>query len=388
MRARVRVELADYAGAIEDAQIARTLGAGAEALELVAWSAHFLKDDATAVELGEEGARLASDANVRASCLTVSGWARTSRGELPAAQAQLEQAHAMATGPARTMAAAWLGAVRIFQGDTGAGLSLLGPLVTMGIGSWHSQPLTYAHMLRSMAFGYEGRPLEALRAVDEFEAETDRTGSSRFGGRAANIRGWILRGLGESALADESNQQALEVADAGRFIEPLSHAHLDLAAGALAAGRIDETVEHLDAVDAVQHLPHSLRWRHRLRARLLRARVAMSDGAWDVAEAEASGAVEAATELHAVRQLALAEVLVAEIRFRRGDAVDHAAVEGVLERLPRLAGLEAWWITADLADAANVDAWRTMAQRRAVDLASRAGPHRAAVEAAAARRFG
>src|SRR5439155_12722672 len=123
------------------------------------------------------------------------------------------------------------------------------------------------------------------------------------------------------------------------------------------------------------------------RARLLRARVAMAGGAWDVAEAEAAGAVDAATELHAVRQLALAELLLAEIRFCRGDAVDHAAVDAVVERLPRLAGLEAWWITADLADAANVGAWRVLAQRRAADLASRAGPHKAAVEASAARRF-
>src|SRR5581483_2867886 len=49
-RARVRIVRGEYQRAVEDAQEAGRMGAGAEALELIAWSAHFLKDDATAVE--------------------------------------------------------------------------------------------------------------------------------------------------------------------------------------------------------------------------------------------------------------------------------------------------------------------------------------------------
>jgi DNA-binding SARP family transcriptional activator len=386
-RARVRIVRGEYQRAIDDAQEARRLGAGAEALELIAWSAHFLKDDATAVEVGEEGARIAVDQQVRASCLTVSGWSRATGGDVKTAAPQLEQAYAMATGQTRTMAAAWLGGLVILQGRPDEGLSLISPLLTMGVGSLHSQPLTYAHMLGAIAFGYQGRPVEALASVDHLEAETARTGSPRFAGRADNIRGWILRTLGATSEADELNRHALEVSELGALTEPLSHAHLDLATGAVLRGELDEAVDHLDAVDAIQHLPHSLRWRHRLRSRLLRTRVAMANQAWDDAEADAAGAITAATELSATRQILLAQLLQAEARLRRGDAVDHAGIEALLEQLPASAGLEAWRITADLADAGSIDRWRALAQRRAADLAARAGPYRATVETAAAARF-
>ena len=386
-RARARIVRGEYQSAIDDAQEARRLGAGAEALELIAWSAHFLKDDATAVEVGEEGARIAVDPQVRASCLTVSGWSRATGGDVQAATPELEQAYAMATGQTRTVAAAWLGGLVILQGRPDEGLSLITPLLSMGIGSLHSQPLTYAHMLRAIAFGYQGRPVEALASVEALEAEIARTGSPRFAGRAANIQGWIVRNLGATSEADDLNQNALEVSDLGALIEPLSHAHLDLATGALGRAEVDDALAHLDAVDAIQHLPHSLRWRHRLRSRLLRTRIAMAGEAWDDAEAEAAGAIEMATGLSATRQLLLAQLLVAEVRLRRRDPVDLAAVETLLDRLPSSAGLEAWRVTADIADAADLDGWRALAQRRAADLASRSGPYRASVEADAARRF-
>jgi hypothetical protein len=84
----------------------------------------------------------------------------------------------------------------------------------------------------------------------------------------------------------------------------------------------------------------------------------------------------------------LAALVVADARLRRGEPVDLAGVDRLLAELPAVAGLEAWWITADLADAADVDAWRRLADERVAALAAHAGPHRRSLEREAARRTG
>src|SRR6202035_2234395 len=56
LRARVRMMLGDYHGAIADAGTASEFGAGAAALELRAWSSHYLREFADAARWADEGA--------------------------------------------------------------------------------------------------------------------------------------------------------------------------------------------------------------------------------------------------------------------------------------------------------------------------------------------
>jgi hypothetical protein len=73
---------------------------------------------------------------------------------------------------------------------------------------------------------------------------------------------------------------------------------------------------------------------------------------------------------------------------RLGVDVNHEEVARLLVRLEHLAGLEAWWLTAEVAREFGVDAWGDLASKRAGALRSRAGRYAEALEREAGRRLG
>jgi hypothetical protein len=76
-----------------------------------------------------------------------------------------------------------------------------------------------------------------------------------------------------------------------------------------------------------------------------------------------------------LRYVTLAELLESRARLGSGEPVDLDGIQTALDRLTEVAGLEAWWLTASLAQAAGVDAWMTLAERRVAELAGHAGPY-------------
>ena len=62
-----------YDEAAPDIAAARAAGAGAEALEVAAWSAHFQRHLTEARQLADEGVGLATDPVVQATCLSLAG---------------------------------------------------------------------------------------------------------------------------------------------------------------------------------------------------------------------------------------------------------------------------------------------------------------------------
>jgi hypothetical protein len=69
-------------------------------------------------------------------------------------------------------------------------------------------------------------------------------------------------------------------------------------------------------------------------------------------------------------------------------AVDLNEVGQLLLRLDEVAGLEAWWITGEVAAAFGVDEWEDLARRRVSELRTRAGGYTGALEREARRRLG
>jgi hypothetical protein len=69
-------------------------------------------------------------------------------------------------------------------------------------------------------------------------------------------------------------------------------------------------------------------------------------------------------------------VLEARARAALRMPVDHDDLDGVLARLPEYAGLEAWWMTAEVARELGVDRWRSRAEDGLAALAKRSGEHR------------
>jgi len=104
-----------------------------------------------------------------------------------------------------------------------------------------------------------------------------------------------------------------------------------------------------------------------------------------------AGAVEAftavvdeATRLAQRRYQVQGRLWLSLARRRAGERIPPEAVAADLDRLVAVAPLEAWWLTAEIADAFDVAAWSALAQARAEDLAARSGPYAATLRAAAA----
>src|SRR5207237_10155312 len=106
-------------------------------------------------------------------------------------------------------------------------------------------------------------------------------------------------------------------------------------------------------------------WHSQQRFGVLSARFALDRGDPDRAAETAAAVIADAEERGTARYHALAVLAAARARLAVGDPVDHDALDGVLGRLDRLAGLEAWLATAELAAAAGVGRLWRGGQRRA-----------------------
>jgi DNA-binding SARP family transcriptional activator len=389
LRARVRMMLGDYHGAIADAIAAGNLGAGAETLELRAWSSHYLREFADGARLADEGAaraELDGDDDARVGCLTVGGWVRQAIGDLVGAEERFSVAHSSSSERWRPVSAMWLGGLRVQQGRAEEGLELLRPAMAgSGVAPWGS-PTARAFLFGAQAYAHLGQPMQAMAAVDAIEVEQARTGIVRWAGRAENTRGWILRNLGEEAAADESNLAALEHATAVDMYEPMSHAHLDLAAGAVLRRDFDAARRSIESARGCGD-NHAMVWRHRMRADLYTAEVSLATGRADDALAMAEAVAAAGRTIGVARYEAMGLLLVAQARQALGLPVDLARVEDVLESLARTAGLEAWRLTADAAASFGVERWWELAERRVGALSRAAGPYAEALRRTAAAQL-
>ena len=70
-----------------------------------------------------------------------------------------------------------------------------------------------------------------------------------------------------------------------------------------------------------------------------------------------------------------------------GATPDLAAVAELLAHLNKVAGLEGWWITAEVARVFGIQEWKELAGHRVVALRRRAGGRAEALDRAATRYF-
>jgi DNA-binding SARP family transcriptional activator len=386
-RARIRSMTGAYAGADGDVAAARRLGSTADALEVAAWSAHFQRRFDDALRLADEGAAAAVDGDLRTSCLALGGWVSLVSGDLDGATVRLTAATDDPLAPSRPLAEAWLGFLMLNRGRPEETLRLVGAEAEGGLASYR-YPTAYALMARAMAAAMAGRPDAALAAIAALESEVARVGARRWQPRSHNLRGWILRNVGAAGAADEQTRAAIEQARAADLAEPLANGLLDLASGRLQVDDLDGAAELLMTEDPVGGVEHAFRWRTELRRRLLQARLALATGAVEQAQAAARGVCAEARRLGVPRYEVQADLVLAIAEHRQGAPADADRVEQRLGQLGRVAGLEAWWITAEVARAFDAPRWRALARQRASALLDMAGEHRSALEAAADHRIG
>lgn len=386
-RARGAILTGDYTEAMLHAEAAMRMGAGAAAFEVAGWAAYFLRDIAQCRRLADDGVRLAEDPALRASCLALAGRIRHSEGDLLGGEERLREAIDGAHGPTRVIASVWLGTLRSHQGRVDEALELLRPGTYPGRAVSHTFAPMHAHMFIGHAYGVSGRAADALRAFEVFGELVERQHATRFRGRPENFTAWVLRNLGHDGMADELNEQAVEIGPHVGFFEAAIAAYFDLADGEIARGELDAAMRHLELADEMLAKPQILRWRQQLRGRSLRARAQLVAGATADAAGTACELVEEAARLGIPRYEILGRLLGARASSRLGNRVDPEAVERDLELLPRYAGLEAWWITAEVAHDLRVDRWRALADRRVAELVHASGEHGETLTRAAARRL-
>jgi DNA-binding SARP family transcriptional activator len=380
LRARVHTMFGHYEDAGLDVDAALLLGGGSSAFELGAWAAHYRRDFAKATRFADEGVRVATDEGSRVGCLTIGAWVRQVLGDLPGAEQRLEEADRLARGAWRPVTSVWMAGLRVHQGRDAEAIELLQPdtitraVAAHGSPALQAQPALHAFLFSSLAFANLGRPQEALATAAAIDDEEARTWSGRWAGRADNLRGWILRGLCEWGAADEANARGLERSTAVAMSEPMSHAHLDLASGALLAGDLDRASAEVAAAEALGDR-HALAWRHVLRARLYRGEIALAAGDATIAADLAEDVHGVGERIGAARYVALGGLLLVRARLALGQPIDLAETQVLLDRLGLVAGMEAWRVTAAVAAAAGEDRWWTLAETRVAALSSHAGPH-------------
>ena len=385
-RARVRTYRRRYAQALADVE--RAASAGAAALEVGAWACYFDRRFAQAAQFAADGALAAADPATRSRCLAVGGRTRHAAGDLAQAELLLGEAFALAEGPDRVTAAAWLGVLRAHQSKTEEALALLRPAARAQEGVALTAATLHSLLFTGHAHAVAGHPALALDAFSRYSAEVERRQVPRFAGRAVNFGGWVLRNIGAPEPAHDRHLKALELGQVGQGIPELTIAALqDLAEECVQAGDADGAQSRLAQARALLAGNLVFGWRLELKHQLITARLALLRGDPEAALATASELEARAAALGVPRYVSVARVLAHRARRALSLPVDLDVVAADLDRVEAAVAVEAWWWTGETAADLAVPAWLDLAAGRAERLARSAGDYADTLRQAAARRL-
>ena len=392
-RARARTLGGDYRGAETDALVAFERGAGPAALEAAGWAAYYRRDFAAARRYAADGARLAGPAEPAAHtrCLALAGRVATIAGDLRTAEASLEAAVALADDPLlRSLPAAWLAHVRNWQGRPEEALPL-------------AQPGTLAPPGARPAPRRAPRPARLGPRPGDARARRRRPGGpgrarprGRPPGRDPLRRpGGELPVLGAARPRPGRGSGRLEPAGPrGTRAAPGRARPRPTPCSTWPTAACDAATRSAPAATSAppRHSSGGVRPSAGARAGAS-ASSAAGAPSWPADAAEAREVAAALRDEAAAtgdrRYAALAALLAVRARAALGEPVDRPAVGSLLEGLGAFAGLEAWWVTAEVAAATGVEAFWPLAEAHAARLAAEAGPRAAtAGEAIRARLDG
>ena len=384
-RARVRTRRGRYSDALGDVE--RALPAGPAALEVGAWASYFGRRFTQAAQFADDGALAAADPAIRARCLAVGGRTRHAAGDLAGAEAQLSEALSLAHGPDRVTAAAWLGVIRSHQSRADDALALLSAATRGELGVEHTSATLHALLFTGHAHAVAGRPALALAAFSRYDAEVERRQAPRFGGRAVNFAGWVLRNLGARAEGLDLHQQALEVGRRQGTPEVVIAALQDLAEHGVQAGDADGAQALLAEAGSLLGGDLVFGWRLELRHWLVSGELALLQGDAEQARDLGSTLAERAAALGVPRYTSAGRLLRHRAERMLGVPPDLDAIAADLDLLDDAMAVEAWWWTGEVAVEFGVPGWLDRAARRAERLAANAGPHGDGVRQALAARM-
>jgi len=341
-RARAELPAGRFADAAADADVALAARPDAEALEVAGIAAYLLRDLDRCRRLAEDGARLATDPAVASSCYALAGRAAHVIGDLAGADQHLRRAREINVPATQALVDIWSAPLLVDQGQPRLALAALTePALVQG--QRHPFMLPHRHLAAAQAYAALGEAAAALAELDAVDAAAQGQRTPRFAARADNTRAFVLRNLGLVEEADACNTAAYELSLRQQGMgEPIVDALLGLADGRLRAGDLVAAAALLDRAAHEASVPHPFAWRHALRGRLLRGRLALARG-------EHRAAAATADELLAAAPIARYRVL-ARLLAAAADPARYPAAADDVVALEKDAPLEAWWLTAELAE--------------------------------------
>ncbi|MEA3214363.1 MAG: hypothetical protein QOJ19_519, partial [Acidimicrobiia bacterium] len=346
-RGRLRLGKLDVEGAREDAARAIDLGAGVDGFELAGWVEYYSRDYDTALQYADEGVERSAGPELRASCLALSGRIRHTRGQLSDAATRLQEGVAIAPPHIRGMLQVWYAQVLAHRGETDMAIDT----ARRGVLDPHvPHPFSVGHgwFTLSYALALSGRWSAALAAVDDLDQLVARKGDKRFPPVAANVRGWLIRGIGQLEQASELHRFAAE-APGPTFQEAHYAAILDLTECQLAAHGVEAAAAVLEGCADIMDWRGSMAWRHRNRYRLLVDRLSSMSGDHSTAASDACAVADAAAGRGDRRYHARAMLVAAAAEARAGHRPEIETVGRLIDGYVPLAGPDGW---RDLAEAA------------------------------------
>jgi DNA-binding SARP family transcriptional activator/tetratricopeptide (TPR) repeat protein len=365
LRGPLRLAALDLDGARDDARSAIDLGAGVRGFELAGWVAYYSRDYETALRYADEGVARGGDDELRASCLSLAGRIRHTRGELTRAGEELDRAVALAPAGVRAVAQVWSGQLHAHLGDVDEAVEL----ARRGVLDPHlGHPFAAAHgyFTLSYALAIGGRWADAWAGAADLDALIERTGNRRFRPVAANLRGWLLRGAAQVEQSAEQHRRAVEDAPGPTFQEAQFAALLDLAECALVTGDDEAAETALARCAGIGEWTGSMQWRHHDRYRLLDARLRAAAGGGsdlaDAADAARTLAGEAARRGDR-RYAARAGLFACAFEARGGRAPSSEDLAVAVAAFVPLAGPDGWRDLAYAATATGSHPARTVAEQ-------------------------
>jgi hypothetical protein len=207
----------------------------------------------------------------------------------------------------------------------------------------------HVHCAHGYALATLGRAGDALRVLERASNEAQRRGLVRYMSLGVNMSSWIHRNIGDVGRALECNLEASEGARTAGYRELEVYALIDPCEDDLAAHDHEAAVRRITAARELMLEPYAYAWRHRLRVLYLEGRIALEQGGARQALDHARRLVAAAALRRAPRYSRLGELLELRARAALGDGPPgELQLRTLSDALAGVAGVEAWWLLAEL----------------------------------------
>jgi DNA-binding SARP family transcriptional activator len=356
-RALVQLRLSRFEAAQADAERAIEAAGGSRALEVAGSVAYYCRDFERAASLGEALIQQAGGPAQRVQGEVIRARALHAIGDVAGADVLMEQAMAASRKHGLRPPTSVFAFLKVHMGEAELAIGAIeaSPYATLDAMSTIYTPV-HGYVAHGYALATCGRAGEALGVLDRGSLEGRRRGLTRYAAADVNIAAWVLRNIGEVAHARDNNAAAVEGARESLYRELEVYALLDPCDDAIAAHDIPAASRALEIARARMEDIYAYRWRHELRAGLLEGRIALLRGDPDAARAHAMRLITAATDRYAPRYAQLGEVLRLQASAALDDEPPTADALGELSAsLAAVAGVEAWWVMAELAAALDSD---------------------------------